>query len=61
MKKYMNLFLNDEDGVETIEFIALVAVAAVLIGIVIAIGQKMKGTAQGAKGKIESSLEDWDL
>ena len=32
MKKYMNLFLNDEDGVETIEFIALVAVAAVLIG-----------------------------
>lgn len=35
---YLKSFFCEDDGVETIEFIALIAVAAVLVGVIISIG-----------------------
>lgn len=56
MKKYVKDFLNQNDGVETIEFIALIAVAALLVVAITSIGKSMKGNAEGAKAQMESAL-----
>ena len=44
MRKYLKIFMSNEDGIETIEFIGLVAVAAILIGVIVTIGTRMKTT-----------------
>lgn len=56
MKKYVKDFIKQEDGIETIEFIALLAVAAVLIGIVTAIGTKLSTAGSAIEGQIDGAL-----
>ena len=56
MKNFFINFLNEENGIETIEFVALVAVAAILIAVIVTIGQKMSGTANGAQKSIDTSM-----
>lgn len=56
MKKFFNSFITEEDGIETIEFIALVAVAAILIGVIVTIGTNMKGTADATEGELSSKM-----
>lgn len=57
MKKYLESFVREDEGVETIEFIGLVAVAAVLIGVVATIGGKMKNTANSAQGAMDGAIQ----
>lgn len=57
MKKYFKDFVAEDDGIETIEFIGLVAVAAVLIGIIITIASKMKDAATSAETNMNAQLE----
>lgn len=56
MKQYIREFIQEEDGIETIEFIALLAVAAVLIGIVTAIGTKLSTAGTAIEGQIDGAL-----
>lgn len=55
--KYLKSFVKEEDGIETIEFIGLVAVAAILIGVIVAIGTKMNGTAEKAQESLDKSMD----
>ena len=57
MKDYMKCFIKQEDGVETIEFIGLVAVAAVLIGVIVSIGSKMATSATDSEAELNSALD----
>ena len=45
--KFADVFIKNEDGMETLEFLVILAVVAVLFGIVISVGRniKTKGTA----------------
>lgn len=56
MKDYLKRFLGVDDGIETIEFVALIAVAAVLIVVIINIGKVMNSTAKNASGQITNSM-----
>lgn len=56
MNKYIRDFLKEEDGAETIEWIALIAVAAALIGIITAISTKMKDSGAQADTAISDAL-----
>lgn len=60
MKKYLKRFVKEEEGIETIEFVGLVAVAAILIGVVVQIGTKMNATAGKAKDKLDASMGEVD-
>lgn len=60
MKKYLKRFVKEEEGIETIEFVGLVAVAAILIGVVVQIGTKMNATAGKAKNKLDASMGEVD-
>lgn len=51
-------FTQEEDGIETIEFIGLVAVAAVMIGVIISIATNMKETATTAQSSMQGALND---
>ena len=57
---YMDKFVKDENGIETIEFIGLVAVAAILIGVIVAIGTRMNTTAGNAKDSLNTSMNQVD-
>lgn len=48
MRHYVSDFLKEEDGVETMEWIAIVVVAAVMIGIAAACGKQIKEKLSGA-------------
>lgn len=50
MRRYMKDFLYNEDGTEIIEWLAILAVASVLVAVVVAIGEKAKGTLNAAAG-----------
>ena len=54
--KYIQTFVKNEDGVETIEFIGLVAVAAVLIGVIASLGKKMKDEVGLANDQLSSEM-----
>ncbi|WP_342980494.1 MULTISPECIES: hypothetical protein [unclassified Ruminococcus] len=56
MRKYLKIFMSNEDGIETIEFIGLVAVAAILIGVIVTIGTRMKTTADKANSALDTSM-----
>lgn len=56
MKKYVKEFLTHDEGVETIEWIALIAVAALLVVAITKIGASMKGKAEGAQQQMEDAL-----
>ena len=53
---YLKSFFCEDDGVETIEFIALIAVAAVLVGVIISIGSTMTSSAKSAQEDMRSAL-----
>lgn len=53
---YLKSFFCEDDGVETIEFIALIAVAAVLVGVIISIGSTMTSSAKSAEEDMSSAL-----
>lgn len=53
---YLKCFVKEDDGIETIEFIGLVAVAAILIGVIVTIGTRMKSTADQASGALDTSM-----
>ena len=53
MWKYAKKFVTEDEGIETIEFVALLAVAAVLITIVAAIGSKMAAKAMRLRLALE--------
>lgn len=53
---YRKEFLKKEDGIETIEFVALLAVAAVLIGIVAKIGTTLAAKGNAVDGQITDAL-----
>ena len=53
---YLKSFFFEDDGVETIEFIALIAVAAVLVGVIISIGSTMTSSAKSAQEDMSSAL-----
>lgn len=57
---YVKSFIKSESGIETIEFIGLVAVAAILIGVIVTIGTRMKDTADNAQGSLEGSMDELD-
>lgn len=42
MKKYVKRFIEEEDGVEAIEWLAILAVAAALIGVAATIAKEIK-------------------
>lgn len=56
MKKYIKNFVNEEEGIETIEFIGLVAVAAALIAIIANLGKEMFKTAQEAETEMIGAI-----
>ena len=53
---YLKSFFCEDDGVETIEFIALIAVAAVLVRVIISIGSTMTSSAKSAQEDMSSAL-----
>ena len=53
---FLKSFFCEDDGVETIEFIALIAVAAVLVGVIISIGSTMTSSAKSAQEDMSSAL-----
>ena len=57
MWKYAKKFVTEAEGIETIEFVALLAVAAVLITIVAAIGSKMAAKGNEVESSIGSALD----
>lgn len=57
MRKYAKKFVTEDEGIETIEFVALLAVAAVLITIVAAIGSKMAAKGNEVESSIGSALD----
>ena len=50
--------IYDESGIETIEWIAMVVIAAALLGFIRAVGGIMKGKASGASTQIISELNN---
>lgn len=50
--KYINEFISDEDGVETMEWIAIISVTAGLIVIAAKCGNKLKQKLSGIVGSI---------
>lgn len=55
---YMNSFFKEEEGIETIEFIGLVAVAAALIAIIARIGGSMVKKADQGEQNIDKAIND---
>ena len=49
MRSYLEKFLKEEDGVETIAVLCILACAVVLIGALAALGGKLDDMAAGAK------------
>lgn len=58
MKKYFRDFFVKADGVETIEFIALIAVAAALVVVIATIGGQMSEKADDISGDLDTALEN---
>ena len=49
-------FIKDESGVETIEWLAIIVVAAVLVGIVVAIGKRLNASGETGQNKINLTM-----
>lgn len=52
MKNYLQQFIREEKGVETMEWIAIISVTAVLIVIVAKCGKKMSSKLKGIASSI---------
>lgn len=57
MFKYINDFIKGNDGVETIEFIGVLAVGAGLIAAIASVASGMKGKVSTSKSSISKSIE----
>ena len=57
MKDYARQFVNEQDGIETIEFLGMIAVAALLIFAVLRIGSALRGKATEAQGKLSATMQ----
>ena len=57
MKDYAMQFVNEQDGIETIEFLGMIAVAALLIFAVLRIGSALRGKASDAKNKLSATMD----
>lgn len=57
MKNYISTFFSDTNGAEAIEFVAIVIVAAVLIGIIATIGGTMSSKGNDAADQIKNALD----
>ena len=53
-------FIKDESGMETIEFVVILAIIAGLIGIVAGIGTRMKTTGGAAETAVNDGLDKID-
>lgn len=60
MSKYVKQFIKEEEGIETIEFIGLVAVAAVLIGVIATLGKSMKDRVTASQQKMDNAFTNLD-
>ena len=60
MRKYIASLLKQEDGMETIEFVIILAIVAGLIAIVVSVGNSVRERAETAKGQIETGLAALD-
>lgn len=52
MKPYVRSFVKDEEGVEAMEWMAIVAVAAILIGIAFKCGNKLQSKMKNIASNI---------
>lgn len=57
MRKYLKDFFVKDEGVETIEFIALIAVAAALVVVIATIGGQMSEKADGISDDLDTALK----
>ena len=57
MKDYAMQFVNEQDGIETIEFLGMIAVAALLIFAVLRIGSALRNKASDAKSKLTTTMD----
>lgn len=48
MREYLKSFMEQEEGVESMEWLAIVVVAAAMIGVAIACGDQIKGKLSSA-------------
>lgn len=58
MFKYINDFIKGNDGVETIEFIGVLAVGAGLIAAIASVASGMNDKVSGAKSSISKSIDE---
>ena len=52
MQSYLNLFVKNENGVEAMEWMTIVAVAAILIGIAVKCGNKLQSKMKNIASNI---------
>ena len=50
MKDYIRTFLEEDEGIETIEFLGMVIVAVALVTVIVTIGNKISKQANGDGG-----------
>lgn len=56
MKNYLKAFVKNEEGMETIEFVVILAIVAGLIAIISAVGATVRNKATDAQTAIENGL-----
>ena len=57
MRKYINSFIREEDGMETIEFIVILATVSGLIAVISAVGVTVRKKADEANTEITNQLD----
>ena len=57
MQEYMKNFASDEEGIETIEFIGMLAVVAVMIAALIKIGGQLSSKAKAGGDAISGVMQ----
>lgn len=57
---YLKSFIKEEDGMETIEFVVILAVVAGLIAIVARVGKSVKDRGDQAEEKVNDGLGELD-
>ena len=58
MRKYINSFIKDEKGMETIEFVVILAIVAGLIAVISAVGVTVRKKADEANTEIMNRLNE---
>lgn len=58
--RYVNAFHSEADGMETIEWVIVLALVAALLAVVISINSRVNTTASNAQKTIDSKLGEVD-